>query len=75
MSSKPVPAMPKEEKDYEAEDAHRTLMQAEEIKENAPLMKRVAKIAGRKHKAISKLKDLVDLHKEKYPKKSSSMGS
>lgn len=69
--AKTEPAMPKQESDYEAEDAHRTLMQAEEIKQKPDLMKRVAKIAGRKHKAITKLKDLTDMYQQKYGKKKS----
>lgn len=52
----------KDDKDYEAEDAMRTLMQAEEIKQNDKLMERVHKHVGKKKKAI---KSIADLRKRK----------
>lgn len=48
------PSMPDKD-DYEADDALRTLERAEEVRGNAELMKRVAKKAGRKVKALSSI--------------------
>ncbi len=45
----------KDEHDYEADDALRTLERAHEVKENKELMKRVHKKAGRKVAALSGL--------------------
>lgn len=49
--------------DYEVEGAMNDLMRAEKHKENPELMKRVAALAGRHSKQLSKIKSIEDLKK------------
>ena len=74
MSKKAMGAMaqPKAEHDYQADNDMDTLMRAEEVKQDKSRMQRVAKRVGRKHKAITSLKDLTDIYNQKYGPKSQS---
>jgi hypothetical protein len=72
-----VPSQPKkEETDYEAEGAMRTLMDAEKHKADPKMMKRVHAIAGRHMKALKAIKstqDIRDIYNDKFgPKKNDS---
>lgn len=49
----------KDEPDYEAENAHRTLTEAHGIMNNEELMPRVRKIAGAKSKAAADINDML----------------
>lgn len=58
---------PKDSEDqWQADSDMDTLMRAEEIKQDKDRMKKVGKRAGRKHKAISSIKDLVSHYNTKY---------
>jgi hypothetical protein len=72
MSKKAMAAesQPKTEHDYQTENDMDTLMRAEEVKQDKHRMQRVAKRVGRKHKAITSLKDLTDVYNQKYGAKS-----
>ena len=59
---------PKPDNDYEADSALDTLTRAEEIKQDNALMKRVAKKAGRKMKAITGLSDIISKHSDAKPR-------
>lgn len=74
-----MPQPSKKDLDYEAEDAMRVLGQAHEILEDSEKLKRVHKLAGRKHKGVmgmiepkmkgKKIRNLDDLKKVAYSKK------
>lgn len=52
--------------DYETEGHLRTLMDAEQIKQDPEKMKKVHKLAGRHKMAIRSIQQLKDLHQSKY---------
>ena len=60
------------EDDFQADSDMDTLMRAEEIKQDKMRMQKVGKRAGRKHKAISSIKDLVETYNTKYGPKAPS---
>lgn len=71
MNKSPVqPEKPEkgEIQDYEVDNAVETLLRAEEIKKNKPLMDKVAVKLKVKHQAISSLRELRDVAKEKTAK-------
>lgn len=78
-----APAAPKkDERDYDAENALDNLMRAEEHKADPEMMKRVHKIAGRKHKALQGIKhnfksiaDIKAYTQEKYGKPGKDSGN
>lgn len=63
----------KPENDYEADSALDTLSRAEEIKADKHMMKRVAKKAGRKVKALHGLSAIIEKHGPKKPRSISDL--
>jgi len=63
------------DKSYEEENDHRKVMDAMEVLMDPVKMKAVHKIAGRKKKAISSLKDLHNILNEKFGKEAAEEAS
>ena len=61
-----MPASPKSETDYQAEDDMRTMHQASQIVSDSTRLKKVHKMAGRKHKALMGM--LEPMMKESKPR-------
>lgn len=59
-------AIEPDQDDYKADSDFRTMLDAEQIKQDPDRMAKVHKRVGRHHKAIKSLQDLKDTYDEKY---------
>lgn len=60
------PVATEKDMEWETKDHHETMMKAMEIMADPEKMKRVRKMAGKRKKAISSLKELHDTYQQKY---------